>query len=67
MSRADVSDLPTPITASDEIALAIVAELRGLRSDLASARGGAPAPEGEVRLREPAPPPSTTRKPKTSG
>lgn len=54
-----MADLPTPRTVTDQLLLAMVDELRGLRADLARAlRPSAeePATSGEVDLVEPARP-----------
>lgn len=52
MVRPDLTDLPAPITATDELLRACVAELRGLRADLA-AKGKPAEVAGTVPLREP--------------
>lgn len=52
---AEERPLPNAVSVGDELLVAVIHELRGLRADLASARTAAPPPSGAVELREPKP------------
>lgn len=59
-----MATLPAPHTTTDMLLVALHEEIVGLRSDLASGRGGERPPAGKAVLEEPASRSAKTRSPK---